>query len=173
MSKKVFILGGCRSGKSRFALEYGRKLGKKRLFIATAEAKDEEMLERINTHKRLRGDDWVTIEEPTEIAHMIKKHQQTFEIILIDCLTLWLANLLDKEEERNQINQSIEGLIATIENARTNIILVSNEVGLGIIPINPLAREFRDLMGFVNQKIAAVADEVFFTVAGIPTQIKK
>jgi len=173
MSKKAFILGGCRSGKSRFALEYGRKLGKKRLFIATAEAKDEEMLERINTHKRLRGDDWATIEEPIEIAYLIKKHQQTFDVILIDCLTLWLTNILDKEEDINQINQSIENLIATIEGTKTNIILVSNEVGLGIIPINPLARKFRDLMGFINQKIAAVADEVFFMVAGIPTQIKK
>ncbi len=174
-SKLVFILGGARSGKSSFALKLAVSIKGKRLYIATAEALDEEMAERIRKHKKERGNNWTTIEEPIKIADIIKKNKK-YDVILIDCLTLWISNLMHKENRSKGQGASgrknIETLIDTCANSKTNIIIVSNEVGLGIVPDNPLAREFRDIAGFANQKMAEAADEVYFTVSGIPMRMK-
>ena len=174
-SELIFILGGARSGKSNFALKLAESIKGKRLYIATAEALDEEMEERIKKHKKERGNNWTTIEEPIKIADVIKKNKK-YDVILLDCLTLWISNLMHKEARGKgqgaRGKKNIETLMNTCANSKTNIIIVSNEVGMGIVPDNPLARQFRDIAGFANQKIADAADEVYFMVSGIPMRMK-
>lgn len=185
-SKLIFILGGARSGKSNFALRLaesitplptsprkgGRtKVGGKRLYIATAEALDKEMEERIKKHRRDRGNNWATIEEPIKIADVIKRNKG-YDVILLDCLTLWISNLMHREVRGGRTLQKIIDLISACKKAKASIIIVSNEVGLGIVPDNPLARQFRDIAGFANQKIADSANEVYFMVSAIPSKIK-
>ena len=169
----ILVLGGARSGKSRYAQEMAETVKGKRLFVATAQAFDNEMTKRIEDHKRQRGDIWETREEPVRIVEVISESQKRYDVILVDCLTLWVSNLLmaygdDHERVENHIQRLIEGL----REAKTTIILVSNEVGLGIVPENRLARAFRDLAGMVNQRVAEVADRVILMVAGIPLVIK-
>lgn len=192
-SELVFITGGARSGKSSFALKLaesitppptsprkgGRiKVGGKRLYIATAEALDNEMAKRIKKHKKERGNNLDTIEEPIKIADVIKKNKG-YDVILLDCLTLWISNLMHKEARGKEQGargrrtlQKITDLISACKKAKASTIIVSNEVGLGIVPDNPLARQFRDIAGFANQEIADAADEVYFMVSGIPMRIK-
>lgn len=174
-SRFIFIVGGARSGKSSFALKLAESIKGKRLYIATAETLDEEMKERIKKHKKDRGNNWNTIEEPIKIADVIKKNKK-YGVILLDCLTLWISNLIHKEARvRGQgsgVIKSITELISACKEPKASIIIVSNEVGLGIVPDNPLARQFRDIAGFANQKIADAADEVYFMVSGIPLKIK-
>ncbi|MFZ3064710.1 MAG: bifunctional adenosylcobinamide kinase/adenosylcobinamide-phosphate guanylyltransferase [Nitrospirota bacterium] len=189
-SELIFILGGARSGKSGFALKLAESIKGKRLYIATAEALDDEMAKRIKKHKKERGDNWNTIEEPIKIVEVIKKNNPPlppftkggkggFNVILLDCLTLWISNLMHREaRSKGQVArggrtlQKITDLISACKKAKASIIIVSNEVGLGIVPDNPLARQFRDIAGFANQEIAEAADEVYFMVSGIPLKIK-
>ena len=167
---KVLVLGGARSGKSAFALSLAGKLAPRggRLFLATAEAGDEEMAARIAAHRAGRGPDWQTLEEPLDLAGALAEAREG-RVILIDCLTLWLSNLLaagrDFEAESAR-------LIAALEGAPGHVVLVANEVGLGIVPENPLARRFRDLAGSLNQGLAGLADEVYFLAAGLPIKLK-
>ncbi len=179
MSRKIiFITGGARSGKSRFALNLANNYPispmLKKAYIATAEALDDEMKARIEEHKRMRGDDWDTYEEPLRIAEVIKEIGNDYRVIVVDCLTLWLSNMM---HAKSDINQEIENLIAVLKNLslityHLSLFAVSNEVGMGIVPENELARRFRDMAGFLNQKVAEVADEVYVLVAGIPMKIK-
>lgn len=169
----ILILGGARSGKSAYAQKMGKALEGKRLFIATAQALDLEMAERIKTHKKQRGSLWETHEEPVEIVQVISETQHTYRVILIDCLTLWISNLLmTYGDDRQGVENRIQSLIDSLTTIKTTIILVSNEVGSGIVPENRLARSFRDVAGMLNQRVAQVADRVFFMVAGIPLAIK-
>lgn len=172
MSKKiVFILGGARSGKSTFALKEASKDSGKKAYIATAEALDEEMKERIEEHKRKRGNDWITYEEPLRIDYVIKETESKYSVIVIDCMTLWLSNLLhSKSDEVHEIKNLIDTLRITHHASR--IYIVSNEVGMGIVPDNEMARRFRDMAGLLNQRIAEVADEVYMVVAGLANRIK-
>jgi len=181
----IFITGGARSGKSRFALEMAESLVMRhdssphlKAYIATAEALDDEMKERIERHKDKRGADWYTFEEPVNIASLINKIQDKYNVILLDCLTLWLSNIMHKEAD---INKEIESLISSLvtqpalrltKDYPSLIFIVSNEVGMGIVPENDLARRFREWAGFLNQKVAEIADEVYFMVSGIPVKIK-
>jgi len=168
----IFVTGGCRSGKSRYALHYANQHFSKKLFMATCEALDEEMTQRIENHKKVRGLEWQTIEEPVEIVSKINEHGADGGVILIDCLTLWLYNLLTRWDNDLRIMEETEKLIDSLKKSPTSSILVSNEVGMGIVPADPLSRRYRDLLGTMNQRIAEALDTVIFMVSGIPLFLK-
>ena len=170
MRKIVFVTGGARSGKSSFALKEASRIKGKKAFIATAEALDEEMRERIEKHRKQRGKDWDTYEELLKIPDMIKKIEGHYRVMVLDCLTLWLSNLLQNSLDSEAEIESLVSLLVTRH--PSSLFIVSNEVGLGIVPENELARRFRDLSGYLNQKIAGIADEVYLMTAGIPLRIK-
>ena len=181
MNKRIiFVLGGARSGKSVFAIQQASKISGKKAYIATAEALDEEMQQRIEEHKRQRGNDWITYEEPLKIAEVIKEIDDHYSVIVIDCITLWLSNLIHTElvtsDEINYLMDVLTGNKSKIEMDRPSpespIFIVSNEVGMGIVPDNEIARRFRDMAGLLNQKIAEIADEVYITFSGIPVKVK-
>ena len=172
MHKKIiFITGGARSGKSTHTLKDASQITGKKAYIATAEALDEEMKDRIENHKKQRGKDWETYEEPLRIAEVIQEIEGKYTAIVIDCLTLWLSNIM---HNGLNINQEIAKLIETlrITHHTSHIYLVSNEVGMGIVPENEMARRFRDMAGILNQKVAEISDEVYLLIAGIPMKIK-
>ncbi len=168
----IFVTGGCRSGKSQFALDYANRHFHKKLYLATCEPLDEEMVRRIEHHKLRRGSDWQTVEEPIKIAEAIKQHGKDMEVILLDCMTLWFSNLLMRKKEDREIMNELDKLIDTIRQAQSSFVIVSNEVGMGLVPGEPLGRRFRDLSGMANQKIAEAADRVVFMVSGIPIFMK-
>jgi len=173
LKETILVIGGCRSGKSRHALDLAEKIpGSKRIFIATCMPLDDEMKERIDRHKKERDKNWKTIEAPVELSVEINENSREGDLILIDCLTLWINNLLMEIENPDVIDQRIHKLILAIKEAKCPIILVSNEVGTGIVPENKLARQFRDLAGFTNQKVAECTDRDIWMVAGIPLVIK-
>jgi adenosylcobinamide kinase/adenosylcobinamide-phosphate guanylyltransferase len=173
MSVKItFVIGGARSGKSSFVLNEVSEMKGAKAYIATAEALDDEMKDRIQQHKGDRGQEWSNYEEPINIAELISKIKDKYEIVVIDCLTLWLSNVMHKPDKpEDSINLFIQTL-KNLDDTGLSLYIVSNEVGMGIVPENPLAREFRDLTGFLNQKVAEVADEVYMVTAGIPIKIK-
>lgn len=172
MKKKILITGGCRSGKSRFALNYANQHFSEKLYLATCEVLDEEMARRVEHHKKMRGPEWQTVEEPVEIVDRIRQHGNVAEVILIDCLTLWLSNLLIKWDNDLRTMEETDRLIHIIKESQTSFILVSNEVGMGIVPADPLGRRFRDLSGMMNQRMAEIMDTVIFMVSGIPIFLK-
>ncbi|MCX5710971.1 MAG: bifunctional adenosylcobinamide kinase/adenosylcobinamide-phosphate guanylyltransferase [Candidatus Omnitrophica bacterium] len=173
MSKVIFIFGGTRSGKSRYAVQIAKKLGKKTVFIATATALDDEMKERIRLHKISRPKEWGLIEEPVNLSCIILGLKPIYAVAIIDCIGLWISNLLMANMKDGIIEERIKKLTASILKAKAGlIIIVSNEVGCGIVPGDPLSRRFRDLAGLANQTIAAKADKVILMQAGIPVKIK-
>lgn len=173
MVKKIyFITGGARSGKSSYAEQLANSLGGRHAYVATAQALDAEMAERIENHKKDRGDSWETFEEPLDVAELIAKVQGDYQVMLFDCLTLWLSNVLARTDEDANVMKRIHELVDRVRSAEMTSIIVSNEVGLGIVPDNPLARRFRDVAGILNQRMAQAADEVYFMAAGIPVRIK-
>jgi len=173
MGKKIILItGGCRSGKSRFALDYANRHFSKKLYLATCKALDEEMARRVENHKKMRGPEWQTIEEPVEIVDKIRQYGDKMEVILLDCITLWLSNLLMRENNDPKIMDEVDRLIDVIKQSQTSLIIVSNEVGMGIVPVDQLGRRFRDLSGMANQRIAQVAETVIFMVSGIPIFLK-
>jgi adenosylcobinamide kinase/adenosylcobinamide-phosphate guanylyltransferase len=173
MAKKIyFITGGARSGKSAHAEQLARSFGGRRAYIATAQALDAEMAARIAKHRKDRGDAWDTYEEPLAVAELLGKLSLRYEVVLLDCLTLWLSNVMAHSDGDGAVLSRSDELVKAIREFGGSLIVVSNEVGLGIVPDNPLARKFRDLAGMLNQKVARTADEVYFTAAGIPVKIK-
>jgi adenosylcobinamide kinase/adenosylcobinamide-phosphate guanylyltransferase len=174
MTKKIyFITGGARSGKSAFAERLANGMTGKRAYIATAQALDPEMAARIRHHRERRGAAWDTYEEPLAVADLlVKLSGGRYQIALLDCLTLWLSNVMAHTDGDDAVSSRSDGLVAAIKRFDGSCIIVSNEVGLGIVPENPLARRFRDFAGILNQKMAQAADEVYFTAAGIPMKIK-
>lgn len=168
----ALILGGTRSGKSSYALELARHFPQPRLYLATAEAGDEEMAARIAQHRRDRGEGWDTWEVPLDLAGALAQAQGRYQVILADCLTLWLSNRLVREGNHSELKKACRELVTTLEKVTTPTLLVSNEVGWGIVPDNPLAREFRDLAGWLHQLLAAAADLVVLLVAGLPLTLK-
>jgi adenosylcobinamide kinase/adenosylcobinamide-phosphate guanylyltransferase len=184
-NKIIFITGGARSGKSLFALNEASKIKGQKAYIATAEALDSEMKERIERHKKIRGDEWDTYEEPVKILDTLRAIKDKYSVIILDCLTLWLSNILHRAQSTERRTQMIENDIQEfIKELKTfkdashitcyalRLFIVSNEIGMGIVPDNKLAREFRDLAGLLNQKVAKIADEVYLMTAGIPIKIK-
>jgi len=170
--KMIFITGGCRSGKSSYALDYANQHFSKKLYLATCEALDEEMAQRIEHHKKMRGPEWQTVEEPLEIVNKIRQYGNEVDVILLDCITLWLSNLLMWRRDDPEIMDEVSRLIDTVKQIPVSLIIVSNEVGMGIVPADPLSRRFRDLSGMANQKIVGVAETVIFMVSGIPFFLK-
>ena len=166
----TLVLGGARSGKSRYAEALALGRPSPRLYLATAQALDGEMDERIRTHQQRRGDHWLTREEPLELPGVLRECAAAVEAtVLVDCLTLWLSNLMGAERS---IDEAIAALIDVCDEVRGHVIFVANEVGLGIVPDNPLARIFRDHAGRLNQRMAARADRVVFVAAGLPLVLK-
>ena len=168
----VFITGGARSGKSRFAEELSRQFAGAKAYLATAQGLDEEMSDRIRRHRENRPADWQTLEEPLKVADCILKEGNRFDLILLDCLTLWISNLLMAGWNEVKILGEGNRLLEVSRRAKCSLILVGNEVGMGIVPENSQARLFRDLSGFIQQKAAREADEVYFMVSGIAQRIK-
>ncbi len=163
----ILVGGGARSGKSSYALTLAESYGPRKAFIATAQVYDEEMAERVRLHREERNDAYSTIEEPYELATAIRQQEGLADVVVVDCLTLWLTNLLLADREA-------EAAAALEEIAKSPLpcILITNEVGCGIVPDNALARRFRDLAGRLNQQAAALAIEVYYTAFGIPLRIK-
>ncbi len=164
----TLVLGGARSGKSRFAENLVCASGLARVYVATAEAGDGEMGERIAHHRERRGAEWRTVEEPLRLTEAISREARNGRILLIDCLTLWLSNLMHAERD---IARETDLLIDTLQKAAP-VGLVSNEVGLGLVPETPLGRRFRDEQGRLNQRIAAAVPNVAFIAAGLPLWLK-
>ncbi len=167
----MLVLGGARSGKSGFAIRYIEDHYHSYLYLASAEIGDPEMAERIKHHRQGRGPQWGLVEEPLEIAQALGNRCDGVEAVLVDCLTLWLSDVLLQKGEEAVPNYRQE-LIGALKTRNRAIVLVSNEVGLGIVPETHLGREFRDLAGRLNQEVAALADKVVFTVAGLPMTVK-
>lgn len=180
MGKIILVTGGARSGKSSFAEKLALKIGnEKAAYIATAQVFDDEMSYRVKVHKERRGDNWLTFESPFNADKSISFAAENFKAILFDCVTIYVSNFIcaadldDEEEFYKNLRELIQKLIDAALNSDATIIFVTNEVGGGIVPENKLARRFRDLAGLANQLLAAHADKVFLTVAGIAIDIKK
>lgn len=169
---KILVVGGCRSGKSDHALVLAREMGNHRIFVATCVPHDDEMQSRVDRHRQERDGTWTTLEVPLDLAGAIRRHSASADVMLVDCLTLWLSNMLMEPFTDDRVQAGIDDLAEAVRSAPHGIILVSNEVGAGIVPDNRLARRYRDLAGWANQAMAAVCDRVVWTVAGIPVTIK-
>lgn len=174
MPSTTLIIGGCRSGKSRHALNLAEQVnGLHKIFVATCIPEDEEMATRIQRHQNERGAHWRTVESPQDLAGTITRQGPETNVILIDCLTLWISNLMMAHNDDTAILHHVERLNAAMAHAPFPIIVVSNEVGTGIVPENALARRFRDLTGWCNQAMAAACSHVTWMVAGIAVIIKE
>ncbi len=177
MAYTIFVTGGARSGKSLFAEIRTQEFGAELVYLATAEALDSEMEERVKRHHERRGADWITIEEPIHLSQALARCDGQYRAILVDCVTLWLSNLLFKYEDaaeniEERILEDLQRLKSTLHGMVTPVILVSNEVGMGIVPDNSLSRLFRDIAGTTNQALAATADEAHVVISGIPLKLK-
>jgi adenosylcobinamide kinase / adenosylcobinamide-phosphate guanylyltransferase len=173
MAKITLCTGGVRSGKSSYALALAKRNKGKKVFIATATALDDEMKLRIKNHRKSRGKMFRTMEEPYELAATLSAIDKTASVIVIDCLTVWLGNIFYKYDnnERN-ILRCVELFVKELKRLSADCIIVTNETGWGIVPENKMARSFRDIAGYMNQGVAAIADRVYLFVCGIPVKIK-
>lgn len=183
MKKIILLLGGARSGKSFYAQELAKKMAKKVLFVATAEAGDEDMRRRIQSHQRSRPATWRTLELTQNIGKEIEAEIEDEPLVLIDCVTLLIGNLFGRHDEKEfdsiedsvlekEVSAEIDSLLNCLKVTPASFIIISNEVGLGIVPENRMARLYRDLLGRANQKLARNSDEVYFMIAGIPLRVK-
>ncbi len=171
--KVALVLGGARSGKSRYGLSLAESFPAPRLFLATGEARDGEMAARIAAHQEERGPGWETRETPLELPEAVGQGQGRYGAILVDCLTMWLANLMLRETATDDdLQAATRRLVALLEKLATPTIFISNEVGLGIVPESPLARRYRDSLGWLHQQVARAADLVVLVVAGLPLVLK-
>lgn len=183
--KFIFVLGGARSGKSSVAEKITKKLGEKVLYIATAAVLDKEMEKRVELHRQRRPENWTTIEETHNISEVVKENSDLYDVIMIDCLTILVSNLLIDEnypspntklhsaEKDKAILDEIKQLSITAQEAKAHVVIVSNELGSGIVPANEIGRVYRDLVGWANQTAAGYADEVYYTIAGLPVELKQ
>lgn len=165
----TLVLGGARSGKSSFAENLAIQSGLSRVYLATAEAFDQEMKNRISRHQEERGSGWTTIEEPVELVQALKNNANENAVILVDCLTLWLSNLMGQDME---LNAAFSEFFDCLEELEGSVIFVSNEVGQGIVPDNKMARDFRDMAGRLHQMLAEKANDVYFITAGLSQKLK-
>lgn len=168
----TLVLGGARSGKSAFALASAEKKRGEKYFLATAEVRDLEMKERVSRHQKERPAHWTTVEAPLDLVGILKRENRSGAIVVIDCLTLWLSNLLERRKSDAFVLAKIGQLSEALDHFSGQSWLVSNEVGAGLVPNTPVGRQFRDLSGVMNQQIAKVADRVYWVVAGLPQRLK-
>lgn len=167
----IMVVGGSASGKSAKALELAGRTAP-RVFVATGQPLDEEMAERIRRHQASRGADWKTEEVPTDLVEWFDMNRGRYRTVVLDCITLWLSNLRGKGVSEAEIFQRVAVLLRAIRDMGSRVIIVTNELGLGLVPFNPNLRRFRDLAGQVNQQLAREADEVYFVVAGLSLRMK-
>jgi adenosylcobinamide kinase/adenosylcobinamide-phosphate guanylyltransferase len=173
MPSITLITGGARSGKSSFALSLGLQNYSKRAFIATAVPLDQEMKERISRHRKERGDEFQTIEEPIEISRVLTDLPGGTEVVVVDCLTVWLGNLYHRfQDAEEKVRVQVEAFLDHLDHPVCDLILVTNEVGWGIVPENPLARSFRDMAGYLNRRVAQKATFAYLLCCGIPLPLK-
>jgi adenosylcobinamide kinase/adenosylcobinamide-phosphate guanylyltransferase len=169
----VLVTGGARSGKSNFALKLAEKLEGKRLFLATAEALDEEMGQRIQRHRKQRGNRWDTLEEPICLGKALRPILSLYKTIVVDCLTLWMSNILGKYPDHDEkVVEIIDDFFLCLSEFEGALIVISNEVGMGIVPDNKLARIYSDRLGLLNQRMAERAEKVYVLFSGIPVEVK-
>ena len=171
MNDITFITGGARSGKSRYALERTRA-ARRKVFIATAEITDDEMRQRIERHREERGNEFSTIEEPLDLANAMNRIPPDTEIAVVDCLTVWLGNLMFRRPCETDDYAEVEAFLAVLRDPPCSMVIVSNEVGMGLVPETPLGRRFRDVAGRVNQAVAHLSHTAIFMVSGMPIQTK-
>lgn len=169
---RELVLGGVRSGKSRYAEQMAKDLGGELLYLATAEPLDSEMEARIANHQQQRGAAWRLVEEPIHLADMLAQEAREGRTILVECLTLWLTNLLMREDEA-LFSRQRSALLTLLPKLSGEILLVSNETGLGIVPMDPLSRRFCDEAGWLHQELAQICERVTWVVAGLPQAIKR
>jgi len=167
------ILGGARSGKSAYAVHLARGDRRRIAFIATAEPLDRDMAARIERHRRERPPSWLTVEEPVELVPALRRLAGGADLVVVDCLTLWVSNLLQRGMADEPILAEADALAKLMDERHFSLIMVSNEVGLGVHPETTAGLRFRDLLGLVNQRVAAAADQVLLMVAGCPLTLKK
>ena len=165
----TFVLGGARSGKSRFAESLVLERGAQSIYVATAEPVDDEMARRVEAHRARRGNAWRTVEAPIELAQAIGRESAPRACLLVECLTVWLGNLV---HHGHDVDAAVNALLESLAAAPGPVVLVANEVGLGIVPDNAMARDFRDHAGRLNQAVARAAGTVWFVSAGIPLTLK-
>ena len=165
----TLVLGGARSGKTAFALAQAELCGLKCVYIATAAAHDDEMARRIERHKAERNATWATVEEEIDLPRVMVRESSIDRVILIDCLTLWLSNVLFADLDLDAMSFA---LVSSVARAKGPVIFVSNEIGLGIVPDNALSRRFRDAQGLLNQRIAKACERVVLIAAGLPLTLK-
>jgi adenosylcobinamide kinase/adenosylcobinamide-phosphate guanylyltransferase len=170
-SKLILVLGGAASGKSQAALDLAGQAGP-RAFVATGQALDREMKARIERHQATRSPDWETAEVPTDLAEWFSENGQSYRTIVLDCLTLWLSNVWGRRLHAVAVSEATADLFHAIRATRARVVIVSNELGLGLVPATKAVRAFRDLAGRVNQQVAAEADEVYLTISGLPLRLK-
>jgi adenosylcobinamide kinase/adenosylcobinamide-phosphate guanylyltransferase len=170
-SRVIVVGGGVRSGKSSFALELANRLGKRRAFIATATAFDDEMKARIERHREERRGDFTTVEEPVELAAALDALPDC-DVVVVDCLTLWLSNLLLHQESADKILERVDHVVRVLQKRRFHAVLVTNEVGMSVHPPTPIGRMFVEVAGFTHQRIARVADEIHLAALGTTLRIK-
>ncbi len=172
MGKLIFITGGARSGKSKYAAKLAKNISRKVLFLATGAAKDEEMKKRIEEHKKSRPTYWETVEKTKDIASALLNIKSSYKVVIIDCLTFLISNLLLDGINEKTILEEIRKIVEIILKNDYTVIVISNEVGGGIVPDNKLGRKFRDTAGLANQIITESAQQVYLVVSGIPLKIK-
>ena len=170
-SKLILVLGGAASGKSQAALDLAGQVGP-RAFVATGQALDREMKVRIERHQATRSSDWETAEVPVNLTEWFSSNGQRYQSIVLDCLTLWLSNLMGRQLNDMAVSDATVKLLHAIRATRARVVIVSNELGLGLVPATKAVRAFRDLAGRVNQQMAAEADEVYLTISGLPLRLK-
>ena len=170
---KKLVVGGCRSGKSRYAEQWVGENFSDMVFVATLKAmNDAEMDQRIALHRQSRGLGWLTVEEPLDLAGVLEKNETGSEVFLVDCLTMWLTNMMMQGFSDEKIQKEVAGLAVTVAALSASVVLVANEVGMGIVPESSLGRRFRDLAGWTNQQMAVICDQVVFVAAGLPLRLK-
>jgi len=172
MGKFTLIIGGTRSGKSRFAQNLAKNMGEKVVFIATCVPEDDEMKKRVAIHKKLRPREWMLIEEPKNVSSVLNGLNGKVDVALVDCMSLLVSNFLSEDRKGSSIKKKVELLAKIPMKAKFNTIIVSNEVGSGLVPVNPLGRQFADLLGLSNQILASYADNVYVMQSGIPMAVK-
>ena len=172
MAEVVLITGGARSGKSRHALELARARGGRKAYIATAEVTDEEMRARIEKHRRARGREFLTVEEPLDPAGALRSLPADVELAVLDCLTVWLGNLAHRGKLAEEGVPEVEDFLSVLDEPPCDLVVVSNELGAGIVPEGAMARAFRDAAGRLNQEVARRAGRVVLTVCGLPLLLK-